>query len=433
MRAACVAPCCGSNLEVRLVAVHDPGHRQLRHRLRLLHQLDVRTDDPEMIAQVNQRALDAVSRHTVENQARRVILAADSKRMHLNLRLCRREGSRYLQHVGGKLQLVSRCQIVGIILNEAGRSLSSLCHLHENGGEGTDLVVALRSEPDALRHQILCRKPRQLAEAVQILEVVGEGRHTICGDELLECDLITRLCADCLYVVGRHRVAALIVRHLRIDLVICHLSGQIRDLADSPVLNLPAVLDLAFEPVAVRDRDIAHVVAECRHACSVGEPDCLRDLCETADLLNDRLMLIEARHHFMANSELCQDEAVLAVTMCRLIQVHEVHVNGIVRQLLVGLRVKVQKRLLKQLKPLDPHFRRGKCMHPGDDADAVVVNHDLFHILDADLGRLNGRQKLDPDHVPQLLIQEIDHLLAVLPDGLKALSSIKILASRDKI
>ena len=135
----------------------------------------------------------------------------------------------------------------------------------------------------------------------------------------------------------------------------------------------------------------------------------------------------------MTNSELCQDEAELAVTVRRLIQVHEVHVNGIIRQLLVGLRVKMQERLLKKLKSLDPHFRRGKCMHPGDNADAVIVDHNLFHILDADLRRLNGRQKLDPDHIPQLLIQKICHLLAVFPDGLKALSAIKILASRDKI
>ena len=268
---------------------------------------------------------------------------------------------------------------------------------------------------------------------MQILEVVGESRHTIRGDELLECDLITRLRADRLYIVGRHRVAALIIRHLRVDLGFGHLFGQIRDLTDAPVLDLPAVLDLAFEPVAVCDRDIAHIVSECRDSCSARETDCLRDLCEAADLLQNRFMLIIACSHLMTNSELCQDEAELAVTVRRLIQVHEVHVNGIIRQLLVGLRVKMQERLLKKLKSLDPHFRRGKCMHPGDNANAVIVDHNLFHILDADLRRLNGRQKLDPDHIPQLLIQKICHLLAVFPDGLKALSAIKILASRDKI
>ena len=71
--------------------VHDTCDRQLRHRLRLLNQLDIRADDAEMVAQVDQRDLDAVARDAVKYQSGRIFLPADSERMNLDFRfVCRK-------------------------------------------------------------------------------------------------------------------------------------------------------------------------------------------------------------------------------------------------------------------------------------------------------------------------------------------------------
>jgi hypothetical protein len=59
---------------------------------------------------------------------------------------------------------------------------------------------------------------------------------------------------------------------------------------------------------------------------------------------------------------------VLSIAMCRLIEVHEVEVDGVPRKLDIGLRVQVKQWLVESSETADPHLRRAKCVHPGDDA-----------------------------------------------------------------
>ena len=107
MSAACVAPCCGTDLEVRFVAVHDSCYRKIRHRFRLFYQLDVCTDQTEVIAHVNHGYLDAIAGHTIEDQSGRIFLTADSKRQYIDLRFGCCKCRRNLQHMGCKLKLLA--------------------------------------------------------------------------------------------------------------------------------------------------------------------------------------------------------------------------------------------------------------------------------------------------------------------------------------
>ena len=90
----------------------------------------------------------------------------------------------------------------------------------------------------------------------------------------------------------------------------------------------------------------------------MGETDRFRDLREFADLLHDIVVSVVAGDNLMRDMKLCEDETELAVTVRRLIEVHEVHINRVVRKLLICLRVQMKERLSELLQALDPHLGR---------------------------------------------------------------------------
>ena len=71
--------------------------------------------------------------------------------------------------------------------------------------------------------------------------------------------------------------------------------------------------------------------------------------------------------------------------MSTLVEVHEVHVHSVPRNLLVELSVEVKERLAEDLHTVDPHLCRRECMHPCDDTDALLVSlscsHDVSNFL----------------------------------------------------
>ena len=69
-------------------------------------------------------------------------------------------------------------------------------------------------------------------------------------------------------------------------------------------------------------------------------------------------MLVVTCNYLMRNVQTGYDESVLSVAMGSLVQVHEVHIDRIVRKLLISLGMKVKQRLAEDLKSLDPHLCR---------------------------------------------------------------------------
>ena len=95
--------------------------------------------------------------------------------------------------------------------------------------------------------------------------------------------------------------------------------------------------------------------------------------------------------------------------------------------------MKVKKGLSENLKALDPHLCGGEGMHPGDDADTVIIVFHLSHVFNADFGSLYRREKLHTGHVPDLLIKEGRHPLRIFRNLLQAFRTIQILAANYKI
>ena len=67
------------------------------------------------------------------------------------------------------------------------------------------------------------------------------------------------------------------------------------------------------------------------------------------------------------------DEARFPVPVRGLVEVHEVHVDRVPREVTIELGVKMDERLLKRVQPAHPHFRWRKRVHPKDEACAVRI------------------------------------------------------------
>ena len=216
-----------------------------------------------MISHVYQSDLDAIACYAIEYKSCRVRLVADSKVMDLDLRFICCKCRRNLQHMGSQLELAARGQVICVVLNEAGCPFSALRHLHKDSAERTDLIITFRTKAYAFVHEILNRNTRKLIHTEQILERVSERANTILSHEYLECDLVSCLLTNRRDVVRRHCVLRCVLFHLGIDLSLCKFGGKLGDFSDTPVLNLPAVLDLALKAVAVCYGDIPHIIAKC--------------------------------------------------------------------------------------------------------------------------------------------------------------------------
>ena len=69
-------------------------------------------------------------------------------------------------------------------------------------------------------------------------------------------------------------------------------------------------------------------------------------------------MLVIACYDLMRDVQTGNDETIFPVAMCCLVQVHEIHIDGIIRKLLVSLGMQMKQRLAEDLKSLDPHLGR---------------------------------------------------------------------------
>ena len=102
----------------------------------------------------------------------------------------------------------------------------------------------------------------------------------------------------------------------------------------------------ASDFVTFSDGDVAHVIAE------AGDLQVLRFVpaqcraCPCGYLCDGLSVLPEADDYFSWKAEAGCDEAELAVAVCGLVQVHEIHVDRAVRELPVELRVEMAGKVL---------------------------------------------------------------------------------------
>ena len=433
MRAARGDPALQAGGQIRHRAPHDAGDRQVRHLHDRLDALDVLADQAQTAAHVDQADDDRVALAALEHQARRVLLVhADAQVMRFNARLRAGHARADLEHVRAQAVFLARNEVIGVVLHEGGAAGLALGNGLEDRGHRGDLPVALAAVAVALGHQVLGSQTRQLLHAVEVLERVGERLAALGVEHLADGNLLARLIADRVHVLGGDVVRLGIDRHHRVDLFLGHGVHHLDQIAGGPGVHLPAQLGLHLDLVALGDGHLAHVVAKAHDLEALGEGHADGGAHPAAQALLNGLVLPVAGDDLARHAQARGDEAVLAVAMGGLVQVHEVHVDLFVGDLQVVLRGKVAVGLLQVGEAVDPHLARGEGVAPGDDAGALLV---VVRLAD-DVGDL--LVGLRGDLVDQLAgqvaggVQRVGHLRGALSDGLKDLRAVEELAADDE-
>ena len=135
---------------------------------------------------------------------------------------------------------------------------------------------------------------------------------------------------------------------------------------------------------------------------------------------------------FVLQTEARVDVGILAVAVRRLVQVHVVEVDRVVRDAVEVLRREVEEWFLQQHFAADPVLRRRERVHPRDDArDVVAVVHVLHELRDA-LGRRHDALELDGVREMAARIELVDNILRIARHVLQLLFAIEELAARDE-
>ena len=133
-----------------------------------------------------------------------------------------------------------------------------------------------------------------------------------------------------------------------------HCLYSLCDLIDRISIYFPAEFDLCLHLITVCDCNISHIVsyshdthmAALDHAYSRAHPG--------ADLLLYIFVSPVSDDHLALNAHTGEDMSILTAAVGRLVLVHEIHVDGIIWDFTVKLRVKVEKRFSVLLKTENP-------------------------------------------------------------------------------
>ena len=80
-----------------------------------------------------------------------------------------------------------------------------------------------------------------------------------------------------------------------------------------------------------------------------------------------------SHNNFTLYSHTAHHMAEFPVAVGRLVLVHEIHINGIIRDFLIELGMQMAQRLAVFLQSQNPHFCGGEGMHPGDNPCTSAV------------------------------------------------------------
>ena len=127
-----------------------------------------------------------------------------------------------------------------------------------------------------------------------------------------------------------------------------------------------------------------------------------------------------------------EDVGVFAVTVRRLVQVHEVHVDAVPGDLDIGLGRQVQQGLAQDLEASDPHLGGAEGVHPGDDAEDAVVRAGLEHRTLDGVGVLQDGLPHDRRGKQVGFVEQANNLLGLLRNLRQRFLAVQVLAAGDE-
>ena len=399
--AASENPCTSANFKVGLRNPQCRCNGEFGQRLGLdaLHFL---TDEAEPVAEVNDGSLDAVASLGSEHEAGGLLFAdANAKEVNLQFGLVACDERANLQHVALQRRTAVAGKIEGVVLQERTALGQALLHYPKCAVETSGLPVALCAKTNAFLHQTLRCEAGDLVKTAEVgggnvgvakvVEVGGEGGSVFVFEHLTESNFCLSGVANFLPVnllarlVDLDGVEFLVLLNECVNFLLVNLLVILHKRRNGVIVNVIAKTLLKFYAVAVGNCHVVHVHTEHQAAYIVSVGNTSRYTRPNSDFLLNVLVFPIADNHFASHAHAGADVSELDVAVRRLIEVHEVHVHGVPRNLGVVLSVEVQERLVQLLQALNPHLGGRECVHPGDDADTlgIVVGgaHHVLHFL----------------------------------------------------
>ena len=218
----------------------------------------------------------------------------------------------------------------------------------------------------------------------------------------------------------------------RIDRRVGDLVLEGDEVAEAVAVDGDAEAYLGLDLVALGDGDLAHVVAETRDLHAPHVVPCGGGAHPDAEPLADRRFLPVPDHHLAIQAKPRADEAEFAVAVSRLVEVHEVHVDGRPRDVAVELRVQMTERLGEPGQAPDPHLGRAEGVHPRDETDAIGLSVRVAQRRGDLVGGRDHRLEHELDRQPGPGVEPGDDLPGVGRDLLQRLGAVKVLAAGDE-
>ncbi len=156
--------------------------------------------------------------------------------------------------------------------------------------------------------------------------------------------------------LSRHLVAFLIFGAKPGNICIAHVVHVLHQIAYAITIDRIAKTRLSRNFVAFGDCDLAHVVAEASEFSALQIVPSPRAAHPCGDALFDFRIGPVSHHYLTVKAQACVNKTRLAIAVCGLIEVHEIHVNLAPRQITVELCMQMQKRLPQSAKTADPHL-----------------------------------------------------------------------------
>ncbi len=169
---------------------------------------------------------------------------------------------------------------------------------------------------------------------MKILERIGKCFEASCLEKVLQSEFDTSRFAHRLVLrptaadAIAENVCLLIFRNQVVHFRVAHLIRGRREVSDAVTIDGISHLDLRFYFVAFRHRHLAHVVAETRDFQLLRIVPCTCGAHPGPKFPGYVVVLPESHHHLAAPAHAGDSETELAVTMGRLVQIHEIHIDG---------------------------------------------------------------------------------------------------------
>jgi hypothetical protein len=172
---------------------------------------------------------------------------------------------------------------------------------------------------------------------------------------------------------GRHVVLVLVDLDEAVDGGVRDVAHAGHQVADAVAVDGEAEAQLGRHLVALGDGDLAHVVAEAGEARALQVVPGVGRASPGGQPLPHLGVGAVPDDDLPSQAHAGVQEARLAVAVGGLVEVHEVHVDGVPGQVAVVLGVQVAERLGQRREAGDPHAGGGEGVHPQDQARAVWV------------------------------------------------------------